>query len=156
MPRSSWISAACALHLRHAQTSGRHRAGPASGGRAGGQSSHVRGWSEKLAVVEVAIALALTVGAGLLVRSYSRLLNVDPGFDSRNVLATAIELPPTRYGTASSTIQFFEQLVARVRAIPGVMSAAAVTQLPLTVPGWAATSHRGARREPVRLSSIDR
>ncbi|HKW09997.1 MAG TPA: ABC transporter permease [Gemmatimonadaceae bacterium] len=129
----------------------------AAGGRAGSQSSRVRGWSEKLAVVEVAIALALTVGAGLLVRSYSRLLNVDPGFDSRNVLATSIELPPTRYNTAASTSQFFEQLVARVRAIPGVVNVAAVTQLPLTMPGWSSDfSIEGASAGNFSVSLVHR
>ena len=107
-----------------------------SGGRSGSHGVRVRGWSEKLAVLEVAIALALAVGAGLLVRSYSRLLDVDVGFDARNVLATRIELPPTRYATSEATTQFFGALVDRVRAIPGVLSAAAVTQLPLTAPGW--------------------
>jgi predicted permease len=107
----------------------------ASGGR-GGQGVRARAWSEKLAVLEVAIALALALGAGLLVRSYGRLLDVDPGFDPRNALATTIELPPTRYNSSAATTEFFDRLVRRVRAIPGVMSAAAVTQLPLTVPGW--------------------
>ena len=108
----------------------------ASGGRGGSHGIRVRGWSEKLAVLEVAIALALAVGAGLLVRSYGRLLDVDPGFDARNVLATTIELPPTRYGTSAATTQFFQTVVERVRAIPGVVSAGVVTQLPLTAPGW--------------------
>ena len=106
-----------------------------SGGRGGSEGMRVRRWGEKLAVIEVAIALALVLGAGLLVRSYGRLMSVDPGFDPENVLATTIELPPTRYNGAA-TEEFFDEAVRRVRALPGVVSAAAVTQLPLTVPGW--------------------
>ena len=106
------------------------------GGRGASEGMRVRRWGEKLAIVEVAIALGLALGAALLVRSYGRLMNVDPGFDPRNVLAATIELPPTRYNTSAATIEFFEGAVRRVRALPGVISAAAVTQLPLTVPGW--------------------
>ena len=107
-----------------------------SGGRGGSEGMRVRRWGEKLAVLEVAIALALALGAGLVVRSYARLMNVDPGFDARNVLATTIELPPTRYGTSAARLAFFDGALRRVRALPGVISAAAVTQLPLTMPGW--------------------
>ena len=53
----------------------------------------------------------------------------------QNVLATTIELPPNRYNAAATT-EFFASAVRRVRALPGVIGAAAVTQLPLTVPGW--------------------
>ena len=90
-----------------------------SGGRGGTEGTRIRRWGERMAVVEVAIALALALGAGLVVRSYGRLMNVDPGFDPENVLATTIELPPTRYSTGAATRDFFERAVNRVRALPG-------------------------------------
>lgn len=135
-----FIAAACGVVFGLAPAVWASRRAPnealASGGRGSGQAVRVRAWNEKLAVLEVAMALALALGAGLLVRSYARLRDVDPGFDPRNVLVTRIELPPTRYNSNAAVTEFFDNLVHRVRGIPGVVSAAAVTQLPLTDPGW--------------------
>ncbi len=84
-----------------------------------------------LVVLEVAVAIVLLIGAGLMTRSFAELMRVDPGFDPDRVLAAQIHLPPTKYRTAPDRIRFFEQLVERVRVLPGALSAGAVTALPM-------------------------
>ena len=86
---------------------------------------------EFLVVSEVALALVLLVGAGLLIRSFGRLSRVDPGFRTGNLLATSIFLPDVRYASLSPRIAFFEELTQRLKALPGVESVAAVNRLPL-------------------------
>ncbi|HKC49119.1 MAG TPA: ABC transporter permease [Gemmatimonadales bacterium] len=108
----------------------------ATSSRGASAGVHVRRWGARLAVAEVAVALALSVAAGLLVRSYAKLQGVDPGFDPTSVLTASIELPGNRYGDGAPIRQFFDQLLERVRGFPGVTDAAAVTRLPLTRPGW--------------------
>ena len=105
-------------------------------GRATSGSPRMRRWGERLAVGEVAIALALAVAAGLVVRSYDNLRRVPPGFDSRNVFTAELSISPSRYDSSAKVQAFYDALLARVRALPGVSSAAAVTTLPLTAPGW--------------------
>lgn len=84
-----------------------------------------------LVVLEVAVALVLLIGAGLMTRSFAELMRVDPGFDPDGLVAAQIHLPQTKYRTAPDRLRFFEQLVERVRALPGVLSAGAVTSLPM-------------------------
>jgi predicted permease len=106
-----------------------------SGGRTSGHSAHLHRWGQRLAVFEVALALLLTVSAALLVRSYAMLQRVDPGFDPHGVLTASIQLPRARLNSAQG-VAFFNNLVERLQAVPGVSNAAAVTQLPMTAPGW--------------------
>ncbi len=108
----------------------------AASSRSASANVQVRRWGARLAVAEVAIALALSVAAGLLVRSYAQLQGVDPGFDPANLLTASIQLPGNRYGDGAPLRQFFDQLLERVRGFPGVSDVAAVTRLPLTLPGW--------------------
>jgi len=117
------------------------------GGRGGSESRRMRRWGERLVIGEVALALMLSIGAGLLVRSLLRLQQVDPGFDPHGVLAARIGLPVGSYDTGEKANAFFVQLEARLRALPGVQGAAATSRLPLTksgyttdftVAGWAA------------------
>jgi putative ABC transport system permease protein len=84
-----------------------------------------------LVVAEVAMALVLLVGAGLMTRSFTKLLQVDPGFEPGNLVAAQIFLPPTKYRDRHRLAQFFDDVVALVRAEPGVRAAAAVSALPL-------------------------
>jgi putative ABC transport system permease protein len=88
-----------------------------------------------LVVAEVALALVLLVGAGLLVRSLGRLQGVDPGFDPRHVLRAHVSIPDGKYPTPQSQRAFFDQVLARVRALPGVEAAGAMNTLPLTDSG---------------------
>ena len=106
------------------------------GGRTGSDGRRVRRWGSTLVVAEVGLALVLTVGAGLLVRSYWTLQNVDPGFDARGVLTASLVLPGARYDTGEKLDAFWEELVRRARALPGVQHAAVVRQLPLSAPSW--------------------
>jgi predicted permease len=84
-----------------------------------------------LVVSEVALSLVLLIGAGLMIRSLSRLRNVDPGLDSHNVLTMSFALSSTKYDKPVQQIAFYDQLLQRVRTLPGVASAGAIDSLPL-------------------------
>jgi len=81
---------------------------------------------------QVALALVLTVGAGLLVRSYTALASVDPGYRTQDVVAVAIELPGSRYPSGALQSGFFMDLVDRTNSIPGVSAVGAVSYLPMS------------------------
>jgi len=100
-------------------------------GAVGGASQRFR---HALVVAEIALALALLVGAGLLTRSFARLIAVEPGFDTRNLLTMHISLNGQTYGRGKSGT-YYQQLLERLRALPGVVSAAAVTTLPMSSVG---------------------
>ncbi|HXM34337.1 MAG TPA: ABC transporter permease [Pyrinomonadaceae bacterium] len=85
-----------------------------------------------LVIVEVALSLVLLVGAGLLAKSFVRLQNVSPGFAPDHLLTVNLALPRTKYKDDAQIAQFFKQVVERVRALPGVEAAAAVSHLPLS------------------------
>jgi putative ABC transport system permease protein len=85
-----------------------------------------------LVTAQVALSLVLLIGAGLQVRSLVRLLHVDPGFDTTNVLSLDVSLPERRYPDGPAQSAYFEKAVEAVRALPGVVSAAAVSTVPLT------------------------
>jgi putative ABC transport system permease protein len=84
-----------------------------------------------LVVSEVALALMLLIGAGLLIRSLATLRAVDPGFDARNVLTAEIGLPTAKYSTETLRNQFFDRVRQDVGALPGVESVAWIDSLPL-------------------------
>ena len=84
-----------------------------------------------LVVSEVALSLVLLVAAGLLIRSFVKLLEVDPGFRPDHVLTVSIPLPVSRYPEAAQEAAFFQRLLERVRELPGVGAAGAVTDVPL-------------------------
>lgn len=84
-----------------------------------------------LVVLEVALALVLLIGGGLMVKSFVRLVNVDPGFDPHNVLRVELSLPGKRYPRPEQSKAFFEQLIERIKVLPGVEVAGATTQTPL-------------------------
>jgi putative ABC transport system permease protein len=101
------------------------------GGRTG--SSGARGWVRgTLVVLEMALALVVLVSAGLLIRSFWRLQQVNPGFVPQNVLAMSVTLPATKYREPVQRANFFKELLQRIRALPGVRSAGACSILPLS------------------------
>jgi putative ABC transport system permease protein len=83
-----------------------------------------------LVVSEVALALILLVGAGLLIRSFLFLQQVDPGLDPRQVLTMRVAVPASKYPTGQRRAAFYQELLQRVEALPGVRSAGVVTWLP--------------------------
>jgi predicted permease len=84
-----------------------------------------------LVVAQVALSMVLLVGAGLLIRSFVRLRNVNGGFDARNVLTMRVALPPARYPKGPQMAAFYDQVVKKVSAMPGVRSAAVCSALPV-------------------------
>jgi len=96
-------------------------------------ASGTRQWLRRTFVVaEVAIALVLLISAGLLVRSFSRVLDVKPGFDAQNVLTLRMALPNAPYDKATKVAAFYDNVLARVSALPGVQHAGAAYQTPFT------------------------
>ena len=85
-----------------------------------------------LIVAEVALSLTLLVGAGLLARSFWQLNGVNPGFQPAGVLTFEVALPHTKYPTGDARVRFQEDVLARVRHIPGVSRVGAATNLPLS------------------------
>src|SRR6185436_12486373 len=84
-----------------------------------------------LVITEIALAVVLLVGAGLLMKSLLRLLNTDPGFNPQNVLTMSVVVPPSKYQDANSQNNFQDQLQTRVSALPGVVGMGTVSVLPL-------------------------
>ncbi|HKC63389.1 MAG TPA: ABC transporter permease, partial [Pyrinomonadaceae bacterium] len=84
-----------------------------------------------LVITEVALSLMLLVGAGLLIKSFVRLLQTDPGFDPNRVVLLDIPLSRQRYGTPEKQATFFNQLIERTRGLPGVASVGLVDNVPL-------------------------
>jgi predicted permease len=83
-----------------------------------------------LVVAEMALALVLLIGAGLLIRSFARLQHVDPGFSSDNVLTAQLALPPGRYPDQPKMTAFWERLVAKARELPGVTAVGLTSNVP--------------------------
>jgi putative ABC transport system permease protein len=97
-----------------------------SAGRARAQVKNV------LVVCQVAFSLVMLIVAGLLVRSFGRLLRVDPGFDSQNVLTMSVSLPTVKYSKPEQQVMFFDELLRKLSAVPGVQSASISAALPLS------------------------
>ncbi len=109
-------------------------------GSTGGGGQRLR---NALVVTEVALSLVLLVGAGLLIRSFMRVQQVEPGFDERGVLSLRLSVGGTGY-QGERTTEYFDQLLKRVRALPGVESAGAASIIPLSGGiGWGSVTIEG-------------
>ena len=106
------------------------------GGRTGSDGRRMRRWGDGLVIAEVAIAVLLAVGAGLLARSFQELQSIDPGLDPDGVMTMELALPGTRYDSASKIERFYDELTDRTRQLPTVTSVALVSRLPLTQTAW--------------------
>ena len=117
-----------------------------------------------LVVIEVALALVLLVGAGLMTRSFAQLMRVSPGFEPGNLLAVQIYLPQSKYKTGVDRTRFYMDTIRRVGAIPGVRSAAGVSALPMypvgidyalpfTIDGRAAPTNGEEPRADIRTAT---
>lgn len=99
-------------------------------GRTGGSpiKQHTR---KALVISEVALSLVLLIGAGLMIRSFWKLQNVDPGFDTHNALTMSVFLTPTRYSEPHQVLAFLDRALEQIRVVPGVVSVGATTTIPL-------------------------
>jgi putative ABC transport system permease protein len=115
----------------HASTADLHgmlkEGGRGSAGDRGGQ-----GLRRTLVVAEVALALTLLTGAGLLAKSFARLQGVDPGFDPEHLLTFNLSLPATRYPADSQQTAFFDQVLPAIAAVQGVRAAGATSTMPFS------------------------
>jgi putative ABC transport system permease protein len=143
-------------------TRGDVRDGLNEGGRgmtAGRRRSQVR---SMLVAAELALALVLLIGAGLMARSFIKLRGVDTGFNSQNVLTMRIPLPEAKYSVPTTLnspspagLAFFEQMLGRVRNIPGVQAAGVSTMLPLGAgSGWGKFFSIEGRPVPASVSQV--
>lgn len=103
-----------------------------AGKNVGGAGSHRL--RNLFVVMQVALALVLLVGAGLLIKSVSRLQSVDPGFNAQNLLTMRVGLPATKYDTDRKQIDFFRRAVEQLRSLPGVISVGVINTLPFAGP----------------------
>ena len=99
-------------------------------GRTGGSpiKQHTR---KALVISEVALSLVLLIGAGLMIRSFWKLQNVDPGFDTSNALTMSVMLTPIRYSEPHQQLAFIDRAIEQIRAVPGVVSVGATSTIPL-------------------------
>lgn len=102
------------------------------GGRSGTSGRSVRWLRSALVVAEIALALVVLVGAGLLMRGFERLRAIDPGFRPASLLNMRIPLGGGRNNAPERRVAFFQQLTDKIATLPGVLSVGAVSALPLT------------------------
>src|SRR5580704_16524941 len=101
------------------------------------------GTRQVLVICEVALSMILLAGAGLMIRSVWNLRQVNPGFDPHNLLTMTLPVTTTRFASPAEEISFFNQVIARVQALPGVESAALIDDLPL--------SGQGGSNQPIQI-----
>ena len=97
-----------------------------------GSTSTFSRFRSVLVVCEISLALILLIGAGLMVKSLTRVMTVDPGFSPDNVLTMQVSLPKTKYKTAEDQAAFFKQVLDKARTAPGIESVGAISRLPLS------------------------
>jgi len=101
------------------------------GGRSSGPGAHRLRFRQALVVFQVGMAVMLVIGAGLLIKSFWRLRQVDPGFNPERVLSLSITLPQSKYGENAQVNNFYNRLIERVSGLPGVQAAAIAYDHPL-------------------------
>ncbi len=105
------------------------------GGRDPGSGARGKRLRSSLVIAEVAVSFILLIGAGLLINSFMHLRNLDPGFRADHLLTMKVDLSEVKYPTRERRITFFEEVLRRVRELPGVHSVAVAGNLPLTYNG---------------------
>lgn len=106
-------------------------------GRRSGGSRRTHRLRSALVVAEVTIAVALLIGAGLLVRTVQRLQAVPLGFAPDNIMTMQISLPGSKYNQVEQRVAFFDQLMQQLRTVPGIVDAAATERVPASGSDWA-------------------
>ena len=121
------------------------------GGR-GGTAGARRNYARSLLVVsEIALSLVLLIGAGLMIKSFIRLEQVNPGFETGNIVTMPLTLRANRYSDGRSRSALFQEVIAHIQSLPGVQSVAAISRLPLT----AGNSSRNLTIEGQPLNGAD-
>jgi putative ABC transport system permease protein len=105
------------------------------------------GLRKALVLGEIALALALLIGAGLMVKSFLRLQAVDPGFDPSQLLTMAVSLPRAKYPKPDKIATFYQQVLEKIKTLPGVQSVGATTGLPIQGGGGSATFFVGGAQQ---------
>ncbi|MDQ3013674.1 MAG: ABC transporter permease, partial [Acidobacteriota bacterium] len=122
------------------------------GGRSGAATT--RQWVRSaLVVVEIAMALAVLVSAGLLAKSFMRVQQVNPGFNPQGLMTMHLSLPAFKYSEAPQRANFYKQLINDIAALPGVQSVGAVSVLPLSGGGSSGSFQIEGRQVPRNQSS---
>jgi putative ABC transport system permease protein len=123
------------------------------GGRGGTRDHRLLGG---LVVTEIAVALILLAGAGLMINSLLRLQRVEPGYETENILTMQLALPAARYPNSrpEQVIGFYRQLIECVKALPGVQNAGVATAIPLAGGGWGKQFTREDQPPPKSLGDV--
>ncbi|MEO8881198.1 MAG: ABC transporter permease, partial [Gemmatimonadaceae bacterium] len=142
------FGAAPALQLSNSDLNGTLK----DGGRSVTGSGSGNRTRSVLVITEVALSLILLAGAGLLSATLLKLESVDPGFDAHNILTTRMSLPSSRYKTDGSQAAFYDRMLERVRATPGVEAVAGVSIVPMagdaSISGFALESEPHGPNDP--------
>jgi predicted permease len=101
------------------------------GGRSGSDSSRRNRVRSLLVIAEVALSMVVLIGAGLLIKSFVRLLDVQSGFNTANLLTAGVSLPGKKYDDNKKIARFYNELVQRLESLPGVEGVAVANDLPL-------------------------
>jgi putative ABC transport system permease protein len=116
-----------------------------------GRGTSAKHWlRSSLVIVEVATTMVLLIGAGLMIRSFYRLQNVNPGFSYEQLTSFTVTLPQRKYVTEEQRSTFFNSLLQNLRAVPGVQSVGAASGLPLGNNGWQTSFVVDGRPQPPR------
>lgn len=116
------------------------------------RSRRIRG---TLVVSEVALALILLIGAGLMLKSFMHLQSINPGFNSANLLTAQIALPDLKYKEGEQRSAFFQRAMERISALPGVQAAGATTSLPMSNESWGKQFSIEGRQPPATLDQVE-
>ena len=130
------IVAALGFGMMSAIAAGRPMAASLTAPARAGLSQRVRRAASALVVVEIALAVMLLLGAGLILRSFVRLMSVDPGFRVDRVMTMDIGLPSAVYPTVEARLAFYQGAFAALRAVPDVQAVGAAAVVPLTGNNW--------------------
>lgn len=132
------------------------RAQPAEELKEGGRGTTTGGtrFRSGLVILQVALSVVLLIGSALLIRSFTRLTGVDPGFRPQSVLAAEVSLPSSDYGDTDARLQFFTQLRESVAALPGVESVGLISRLPILNP-WNNVGLWNPERPPSSNTQVD-
>ncbi len=118
------------------------------GGHGAASGRRTRRLRELLVVSEVALALVLLVGAGLMQKGFDRLLSESPGFDRSHVLTLQVSLAQANYDNAARVRNYYERALQKLEALPGVESAATMSSLPGGNGGWTRTEYSAEDQPP--------